>query len=237
MADKFIPRNGSVPVVANTTVEDSSKTINTDNIVVDGVKFPSDPKKRSVQGIVYVALGLVLAAISFWIACLVINNFEVGWFIKSLIAVAFSAIVINTYNKATGQQPSALKAPITSFTIILFVLCLLTGYQNAHGKSAGALFDRFFFAKLNESALVEEEEDKKASSSESWTVKTIGDIWFASHVFSRGDKIKITVEYNAVQMTGGQVLEPGIYEEIMDGDGQIMFEGITTNPSKITITY
>lgn len=208
-----------------------------DIIVRNGVDFPADPDKRRDQGIKHLALGFVLAAISFFVACLILHTFEIGWFLKALMALIFSVLVIKAYDKATGEQPTPMNGPISHFTIILFALCLFTGYQNAHGKSAGALFDGFFLAKLNESALVEEKEDKQASSSESGTVKTVGDIWFTSQVFAQGDKVKIEVEYNAVQMTGGRVLEPGVHEEVLDGNGQIMFEGITTNPSKITISY
>lgn len=221
----------------NSDESSENRECKSDIIVKGGVDFPADPDKRRNQGIRHMAFGFGLAALSFCVAHAVLYTFEIGWLLKALMALTFSVLVIKAYDKATGEQPTPLNGPIAHFTIIFFALCLFTGYQNAHGKSAGVLFDFIFSAKLNESALVEEKEDKQASSSESGTVKTVGDIWFTGHVFAQGDKVKIEVEYNAVQMTGGRILEPGIHDEVLDGNGQIMFEGITTNPSKITITY
>ncbi len=202
------------------------------------VDFPADETKRTVGGVKHLVVGFFLSLLSFLAAVWLMSYFDVGYVIKALAAITFSILVIKAYDKATGELPTPKSGAVSNFTIILFILCLFTGYQNSNGKSAGVVFDKIFFAKLNEPAFIEEAKGKKLSSSESGTIRVVGEVWFANHIFTKGDKVKIIVEYNAVLMTGGRVFQPGVYKnEVVNDNGQIMFEGVSDNPSKVTVVY
>lgn len=231
---KLVPQNYAF---ANETEEHESSCKNQTIANSDGLQFSADGWKRAKDGLTHCFIGAGLAILLFFFACLILSIFNVGYILKALIAVVFVALAAVAYDKLTGEFPTPKKGAVIGATVIMFILCLLTGYQNAQGESAG-FFDKIFSAKVNERTMVENKKDVEVISSESGTIRTTGEIWFASHIFSKGDVVKIEVEYNAVSMVGGRILQPGVYEnEIMEGDGQIMFEGIAKNPSKVTITY
>lgn len=232
MAKKYIPKNKNTSDVIITGSEtcDSKETIK-----CDGINFPADSTRRSFEGVKHVAIGFLAAFASFFFACWLVHFFDFSYIIKSLAALAFSVLVIKSYDKATGEIPTPKNGAVANLTIILFILCLFTGYQNSKGKSAG-LFDQIFFAQRAEAAIEASTDNAGKLSSESGTVKT-GEVWFTDRLFFKGEKVKIEVSYNDVEMTGGRVLEPGVYDETLTSDGKLMFEGITTNPSKITVTY
>lgn len=207
------------------------------SIIRGGVEFSTDSKTRLFEGGKHLFFGFLVTLVSFLITCFVLSFFDVHYVVKALTALIFSVLLIKAYDKATGEVPTPKTGAVVSFTIIFFVLCLFTGHQNDQGKSAGWFFDKMFFAEINKSPSINKTENDETFFSESGTVR-LGEVWFPGKIFTGGSKVKIKVEYNAVLINGGRVLNPGLYEdEMLNSDGQIMFEGIAMNPSKITITY
>lgn len=141
--------------------------------------------------------------------------------LASFLAAVIAFMVIKSYDRTSGEVPTSLRTAVASSVLILLMLSLIWGYNNNKStphKDTQPKIEQIF--------------------SESGTVRSVDDIWFANHIFAKGDKVKVTVEYNSIQMTGGRIFEPGVYEnELANSDGQIMFEGVSKNPSKVTITY
>ncbi len=214
----------------NSDESSENRECKSDIIVKGGVDFPADPDKRRNQGIRHMASGFGLAALSFFIANAVLHTFEIGWFLKALMALTFSVLVIKAYDKATGEQPTPLNGPIAHFTIILFALCLFTGYQNAHGKSAGAFFDGFFFAKTE---IVEDgipaKDYIKGEQKAFGIIKHTGETW-TTHCTS-GKTVVIKIRGTSA-IVNGETTPTGDYAIKVPDDGVITVVGtdnITTS--------
>lgn len=175
------------------------------------------------KAIKHFGFGLLGGSVAFMVAWLILSWPALGvhYILKSLLAALFAFLAIKAYDRASGEVSSPLSVAVASSVIILSIVTLLWGYNNDKStphKDTQPKIEQIF--------------------SESGTVRSVDDIWFANHIFTKGDKVKVTVEYNSIQMTGGRIFEPGVYEnETVNNDGQIMFEGVSKNPSKVTITY
>lgn len=209
-----------------------------EKILKDGIEIHADSWQRTLWGVIYSIVGLVGSYLIFEATYWLVSNFDINYYWVSLIAVVFSFMAIQVYNKATGDMPSLLRTPIIFFTIIIFVLSLLIGYHHSEGKSAGHL-DNFLWTtsaydnRTNFSDDVTSITDNDSKKSETIYLSSPQMFLTAEKVYSAGDVVSFKVSGGSVKIVCGNTFGHGEHQIKIKNDGRLTFH--TTSNSAATV--
>lgn len=164
------------------------------------------------------ATSFALGCLVYWLGYYILSSNGVNFFLSNLIGYVIGLIFLAFVDSALKSKTEIGTAVTTLMTLIL-IICLSVHYLPGYdfGKKK---------APIHQSAF-----------SETGTVRNVNEIWFTDKVFSSGAEVEIEVLYNEVVMTNVGQLNPGTYHKIIPGDGKLMFEGISSSPSRIKVSY
>lgn len=210
----------------------------------DGVDVYNDFWARSGMGLVYFFIGAGLSIICFEFMYWIMSHFETPYIIKSGVALAFSVLVITGWDKVTGEKPTLMKAPITFFSIIIFVLSLFIGYSQYNGTSSNGLEDILWVYKKADGSIVKCHDDnnndnkKTETPSETLTLSSPNAFAITKRKFHYGDNLKVKISGSAVKLNS-TILSPGggEYNIPVLGNDFIVFNGTSNTPAIIEVYY
>lgn len=206
----------------------------------DGAEVYRKGSARFGMGLVYFFGGLLASYLSFNACYWAVSNFDPHYLINSLVAVAFSVMIIKAWDKVTGELPTLMKGSITFFTIIIFSLSIFIGNQHSKGLSAKK-FDNFLWTAndwhKNVSVVNDEADGQNNDQNKPEVIVIASQQMFpmTEKLFSKGDVVKIVVSGAPVKLVCGGLLQPGVHHVNIENDGRLCFHTLSNTSAQVEV--
>lgn len=216
MAKNFAPKN-SGGVQSSTATQNASVNIPGNTSGTTGAVPPKN--KLGITSDQWIDLGvcLVIPGLLYWGFAYMLMRNGVNFLLSNVIG-CIMAMLLLAFLKTVLKTKSDLATPVQIIMLIWFVLVLSIHY-------------------LPDSQNLFSGKNDVKTSQESVTLNKVDELWSPDKKFSTGANVRIEVVYHKVLMVSGDTLYPGVYHRVADGNGKIVFKGVTNAPAKIKLTY